>query len=253
MCTIVATSKNNPNIMLKYSVTVSGGSNILQVIQGTTIYISTTEFTTTTIATTTPPPTDTPQDTEPPQDDTQASDNVSSDTTNATEIQPTYIDNILIVNEKYPLPSSYTPSSDLVGGEYGLISEVQHAFDNMNNDAINDGLNLNINSGYISYDAQSARYQNTLSSYGEEYANHYVDQAGYSESQTGLCILLNSADESFDTTPEASWIAENCYKYGFILRYPQGKESSTGKGYRSYQIRYVGVDIATQIYSQNYL
>lgn len=120
----------------------------------------------------------------------------------------------------------------------------------MNTDASNSGISLSINTGYLSYDEQNTRYQNAVATYGDEYANHYVDQAGYSESQTGLSILLNSANETFDGTAEAQWIAENCYKYGFIVRYPQGKEGVTGKGYRSYQIRYVGVDIATQMYTQ---
>jgi LAS superfamily LD-carboxypeptidase LdcB len=63
--------------------------------------------------------------------------------------------------------------------------------------------------------------------------------------------MLNSANSQFDGTAEATWVAENCYKYGFIVRYPQGKESSTGKAYRSYQIRYVGVSVATDIHNQN--
>jgi D-alanyl-D-alanine carboxypeptidase len=75
--------------------------------------------------------------------------------------------------------------------------------------------------------------------------------AGYSESQTGLSILLNTANSDFDTTAEATWVAENCYKYGFIVRYPQGKEGYTNKAYRSYQIRYVGVSVATDMYNQN--
>jgi len=259
ICTIVATSENNSDVVLKFTVTVQGNVSVSQVVQGSTISVSTKEFTTTTKATTTTTTVTTQEVTTLTQEvtdlpvDTTSTEEVFSQSENIitnVDVQPTYINNVLIVNSNHPLPQSYAPSSDMVYGENGLIAEVQQSFDLMNTDAINDGIYLTINSGYVSYDEQNTRYQNALANYGSDYANHYVDQAGYSESQTGYSILLNSADQTFDTTAEAQWVAENCYKYGFIVRYPQGKESITGKGYRSYQIRYVGVDMATQIYTQ---
>lgn len=256
MCTVIATSKNNPDVVLKYSVTVTGNnSNTTQVVLGSTIFIPTNEFTTTTVTTTTTAPiitTPIPEDTTPVPniDETQPPEDNSLEENTYTPptIQPTYINGILIVNSKYPIPKDYVPES---WGTYGLVEEVQNAFDMMNTDAINEGLNLLIYSGYVSYDEQNNTYQNAINSYGQEYADKYVDTAGYSESQTGLTIMLNSANSDFDSTAEASWLAENCYKYGFIIRYPQGKENITGKEYRSYQIRYVGVDIATEIYNNN--
>lgn len=256
MCTVIATSENNPDVVLKYNVTVTGNnSNITQVVLGSTISIPTSKFTTTTVTTTTTAPiitTPEPQDTtpvpnidetHPPEDN-----NFEENPYTPQEIQPTYINGILIVNSKYPMPKDYVPES---WGTYGLVEEVQNAFDMMNTDAINEELNLLIYSGYVSYDEQNNVYQNAIDSHGQEYADKYVDIAGYSESQTGLTIMLNSANSDFDGTPEASWLAENCYKYGFIIRYPQGKEDITGKAYRSYQIRYVGVDAATEMYNNN--
>ena len=255
ICTVVATSENNPEVVLKFTITVNGTVSTAQIVPGSTFNIPTSEFTTSTKATTTVTTLATPEETYPP--DVTSPEHVPSQNEVISQsgfidnaIEPKYINNTLIVNANYPLPHDYAPSSDAIYGENGLIAEVQQAFDLMNTDASNSGISLSINTGYLSYDEQNTRYQNAVATYGDEYANHYVDQAGYSESQTGLSILLNSANETFDGTAEAQWIAENCYKYGFIVRYPQGKVGVTGKGYRSYQIRYVGVDIATQMYTQ---
>jgi LAS superfamily LD-carboxypeptidase LdcB len=266
MCTVVATSTNNPEAVVKFGITVSGGSNVVQVVQASTISVPTSQFTVTTKATTsttkvtqTQTQTQAQAQTQEPIDDTpeevvvdeQPIDIILTAPEVTTEVQPTYINSVLLVNSSHPLPESYAPSSENVSGEYGLLSEVQQAFDTMSADAMNSGVSLTIHSGYVSYAEQNVFYQNAVSSFGQDYANQYVDMAGYSESQTGLSIMLNSANSDFDNTPEAIWVAENCYKYGFIVRYPQGKEGYTNKSYRSYQIRYVGVSVATEMYNQN--
>ena len=71
---------------------------------------------------------------------------------------------------------------------------------------------------------------------------------GYSEHQTGLAFDIINTDPSFDSTPEGKWLAANCYKYGFIIRYPKGKENITGFVYEPWHIRYLGVEIATSVY-----
>ncbi len=254
ICTIVATSENNPDITFKYTITVSGGSN--KVTKATTIYISTSEFTTTT--TTTPPTlpvTTAPPNTVAPQDSVntttvpESESEVVTTTTTTAIAQPTYINGILLVNSEHPLPADYVPDSSQVSGSYGLLSYVQQAFDTMSTDANAEGVILYINKGYVSYLDQEAIFEDAFFKYSDQdYVTHYYDEAGYSDSQTGLSILLNSADNTFDDTAEAQWVANNCYKYGFIVRYPQGKEGSTNHQYRSYQIRYVGVDVATAIH-----
>ena len=77
---------------------------------------------------------------------------------------------------------------------------------------------------------------------------------GYSEHQTGLALDITTRlaeDEEFVNTEEFSWLKENAHKYGFILRYPEGKENITGYSYEPWHYRYVGIDVATKIYNEN--
>ena len=152
----------------------------------------------------------------------------------------TYIDGVLIANKTYSLPSSYAP---------GLTSETQNAFYKMQADAKNLGLNLVLSSGYRSYWDQKIIYNGYVSRDGQVAADTYSARPGHSEHQTGLTFDLNSIDDSFSYTEEGKWIHNNCYKYGFILRYPKGKESITGYMYESWHMRYVGVNLATKLYN----
>ena len=65
-----------------------------------------------------------------------------------------------------------------------------------------------------------------------------------------LTFDVNTTENSFAGTPEANWLAEHCAEYGFIIRYPDGKEDKTGYVYEPWHIRYVGVDTAKEIMSQ---
>ena len=152
----------------------------------------------------------------------------------------TYIDGTLIVNKTYSLPSSYGS---------GLTSETQNAFNKMQADAKDLGLNLWLSSGYRSYYDQQYIYNNYVQNDGEENADTYSARAGHSEHQTGLAFDLNTIDYSFSYTNEGKWVHDNCYKYGLILRYPKGKESITGYMYESWHMRYVGVSLATKLYN----
>lgn len=152
----------------------------------------------------------------------------------------TYIDNVLIVNKTYDLPSSFGN---------GLTSETKNAFNKMNVDAVSLGLNLYISSGYRSYYDQQYIYNNYVSIDGKGKADTYSARAGHSEHQTGLAFDLNTIDDSFTYTDEGKWVSENCYRYGLILRYPKDKESITGYMHESWHLRYVGVDLATKLYN----
>ena len=152
----------------------------------------------------------------------------------------TYIDDVLIANKTYSLPSDYGN---------GLTSTTQSAFDKMNADAKSLGLNLWIASGYRSYATQKRLYNNYVSSDGKEAADTYSARPGYSEHQTGLAFDLNSVEESFANTDEGKWVKDNCYRYGLIIRYPKGKESVTGYIYEPWHLRYVGVELATKLYN----
>ncbi len=152
---------------------------------------------------------------------------------------PTYIGGVLIVNKSYPLPKNYYP---------GVVPEAKTALDKMFAAAKKDGYTLKIKSGFRSYATQKTLYNRYVKSDGKAAADRYSARPGYSEHQTGLAFDINKADSSFDNTKEAKWLAANAYKYGFILRYPKGKESVTGYIYESWHYRYVGIEMAEKIY-----
>lgn len=121
-----------------------------------------------------------------------------------------------------------------------------------------------VTSGYRSYEYQQILFNTYL---GNEQKKHpdwttrrcreevltYSANPGESEHQTGLCLDLISQnrvvlDESFAQNPAYGWLVENAHHFGFILRYPQGKEGITGYAYEPWHYRFVGVEAATEIY-----
>lgn len=152
----------------------------------------------------------------------------------------TYVNGILIANKTYSLPSSYNPGA--------LTAETQAAFNRMKNDAAAAGLNLWVCSGFRSYSYQDQLYNSYVARDGKAAADTYSARAGHSEHQTGLALDINMASDAFIGTPEAKWIAANCYKYGFILRYPQGKQNITGYKYEPWHVRYLGTETAKAVY-----
>ena len=151
-----------------------------------------------------------------------------------------YIDGIMIVNKSYSLPSTYNPG--------GLTDEFMDAFYKMQSDASSDGISLFVAAGFRSYDYQVELYNAYVKRDGKEAADTYSARPGYSEHQTGLAADINAADSSFEDTPEAIWLDKNCYKYGFVIRFPKGKEQYTGYTYEPWHLRYVGDRIAKEIH-----
>lgn len=152
----------------------------------------------------------------------------------------TYIDNILIANKSYSLPSNYGN---------GLTKETQKAFNDMKVEASALGLNLYLSSGYRSYNLQKQIYNNYVARDGKANADTYSARPGHSEHQTGLAFDLNTIDDSFTNTPEGKWVHDNCYRFGLILRYPKGKDNITGYMHESWHLRYVGIELATKLYN----
>jgi|GEM_PF-605699 hypothetical protein len=152
----------------------------------------------------------------------------------------TYVNGILIANKTYGLPSDYNPGK--------ILPDAQSAFDAMQADAKKAGLSLWICSGFRSYTYQNTLYNNYVARDGKAKADTYSARPGHSEHQTGLAMDINNASDSFNNTKEAKWIAENCYKYGFILRYPQGKQDITGYKYESWHVRYLGKELAKEVH-----
>jgi len=118
------------------------------------------------------------------------------------------------------------------------------------------GLELYAVSGYRSYATQKAIFENKAASRGEAEANRTSARPGQSEHQTGLamdvtCRQVNFGLETeFGTTPEGEWLAENAYKYGFIIRYEQGKEDITGYSYEPWHLRYLGKPTAADVFAR---
>ena len=152
----------------------------------------------------------------------------------------TYIDGILIANKTYSLPSNYGT---------GLTSETRNAFNKMQADAKALGLNLWLSSGFRSYNDQKYIYNNYVARDGQAAADTYSARPGYSEHQTGYAFDLNTISDAFADTPEGKWVADNCHKYGLILRYPKGKDSITGYKYESWHLRYLGGDLPGKLYN----
>lgn len=152
----------------------------------------------------------------------------------------TYIDGILIANKSYSLPADYNP---------GLDTNAEAWFNVLKNDAAACGLNIWLASGFRSYSLQSQIYNKNCYMYGQEITDTFSARPGFSEHQSGLAIDVNTISDDFAYTPEAAWLAENCWKYGFIIRYPLGKEHITGYKYEPWHIRFVGFDMAKKIYS----
>lgn len=162
----------------------------------------------------------------------------------------TYIDNNIIVNKSYNLPSNYVPNNLVtINGYIKVVDYVKEAFNELKSDGTSLGLNLYASSGYRSYNNQNYIYNNYVKMDGQESADTYSARAGYSEHQTGLAIDLNTVDSSFENTNESNWLKENCYKYGFIIRYPKGKENITGYMYEPWHIRYIGKELAQKLYN----
>ena len=157
-----------------------------------------------------------------------------------------YINGILIANKSYSLPSSYNPGS--------LKPEFTIAFDKMKKDYDKIGFKshpkLTIKSGFRSYQTQVTLYNNYVARDGKKAADRYSARAGHSEHQSGLAADFNEISDTYGETDSGKWLSNNCWKYGFILRYPKGKESSTGYMYESWHFRYLGdVSLAKTLYN----
>ena len=161
----------------------------------------------------------------------------------------TYIDDVIVVNKTYSLPSNFAPNNLVtINGYIKVVDYVKNAFNELKSDASSIGLNIYASSGYRSYSDQKYIYNNYVKMDGQEKADTYSARAGYSEHQTGLAIDVNTIDMTFDNTEESIWLKENCYRYGFIIRYPKNKDSITGYMYEPWHIRYVGKELAKKLY-----
>ena len=168
--------------------------------------------------------------------------------------------NLLLVNKYNYLTEDYVPSNlENISTTYArsgmqLVKEAKEAFETLSESAKKDGMNVIAMSSYRSYDYQINLYNNYVAQDGKEAADKYSARPGYSEHQTGLAVDVYNLDlpyTSFEETEEFTWMQENAYKYGFILRFPKDKVDITGYQYESWHYRYVGKKVAKEIKDNN--
>ena len=119
----------------------------------------------------------------------------------------------------------------------------------MKDAAKKDGVSLKVISGFRSYNTQKYLYNNYVKADGKSAADRYSARPGHSEHQTGLAADINKISYTWGDTKEGKWLNDNCYKYGFVIRYTKDGESKTGYKFEPWHIRYLGVDVAKKLYN----
>ncbi|OUM39799.1 D-alanyl-D-alanine carboxypeptidase family protein [Arthrobacter sedimenti] len=160
----------------------------------------------------------------------------------------------VVVNKRRQLnPARYVPES-LVGVEGHLLRrDAAEKFARLLADARASGIGMVPVSGYRSYDTQTSLYASYVNQYGRDTADLISARPGFSEHQTGLAIDIGNPNgacglqECFAGTPAGDWAARNAWRYGFIIRYPQGFTSVTGYSYEPWHLRYVGITISSEM------
>lgn len=217
-----------------------------------------------------PGDTDAPGDTEKPNDVQNpgtTSDPNQTDKPQApasTDVRTEDDGNLMVlVNKQYAVSRDYYPT-DMVDIDGSLSTnqnlkvkrEAYDAYLSMLADAKKEGLNFAICSAYRSYALQESLYNNSLAANGKAYTEKMFAYPGQSEHHTGYAIDVTSASmnwglsQNYTDYPDGAWITKHCSEYGFIIRYPNGKEDITGYMYEPWHIRYVGVDAAKEITQQ---
>lgn len=169
-----------------------------------------------------------------------------------------------LINRTNALPIEYIPTSlaipdvatrtDKSSSERSVRTDIHDALKRLFDAAASYSYQLVIGSGYRSANLQSIYYNSSVAANGVIEANKYVAQPGQSEHQSGLAVDITTVSrecyltECFADTSDGQWLAQNSYKYGFILRYPSGKEAITGYNYEPWHFRYVGIDLAAALY-----
>ena len=166
---------------------------------------------------------------------------------------------LMLVNKDNLLEKTYVPT-DLVDSKskYNdnilIKKKVYYMFNSMKAEANKHGYNIDIMSGYRTYDYQEKLYNKLILEKGFNYAFRYIAPPGASEHQTGLaidiCVYRDNKcyiEHEITNFEEIVWLHKNAHRFGFILRYPDGKEDITGYNYEPWHFRYVG-KIATYLY-----
>ena len=145
-----------------------------------------------------------------------------------------------------PVPFVYQPR--LRAGASQAVVDMFAAF------TAETGMQMQSQSAYRSYSAQVSTYDSWVSSLGQKGADLTSARPGFSEHQTGLAIDIAalpaecSLDQCFAGTPQGQWAAANAWRYGFVIRYPEGQTAVTGYEYEPWHLRYVGPVLAAELH-----
>ena len=174
----------------------------------------------------------------------------------------------ILVNKENLLASDYVPDelvtvNEPMGSKIDktyvnrLNAEVYRNFKLMQAAALKQGFEIFVDSSYRTYAYQETVFNSVAVEKGLDHALQYVAPPGGSEHQTGLAFDIifrrngEMIEEQLETDPEIIWLYENSYKYGFILRYPKGKEEITGFNYEPWHFRYVGKELALELHEKD--
>lgn len=170
---------------------------------------------------------------------------------------------LVLVNKENSVDRDYKPA-DLTGIKYFasdrssasryMREEAAEAFHKLVEDGAMEGIEILMTTAYRSYDFQNTLYSNYVANEGQAAADTFSAKPGQSEHQTGLAVDVSSSSVGYQLTTEfknvaeGKWLKDNAHKYGFIIRFPEGKEHITGYMYEPWHLRYVGVFVAQEIY-----
>ncbi len=162
----------------------------------------------------------------------------------------------VIVNKYYKLDKDYEPedltiiNSKFASGTQKLRKEAADKFEEMASDMLKENLKIYAGSTYRSYSYQEGLYNRYVKKDGFKEAETYSARAGYSEHQLGLAVDIVNGKWNYlsEGDKEYTWLINNSYKYGFILRYPYESEYITGYVFEDWHFRYLGIDLATKVH-----
>ncbi|WP_408071091.1 D-alanyl-D-alanine carboxypeptidase family protein [Butyrivibrio sp. JL13D10] len=172
---------------------------------------------------------------------------------------------LILVNKQHPIPEGYSFPFGEISDNMKCDERVLPSLKTMLKAAADDGINLAICSPYRDSNRQEGLFARKINNYleaGLSYMDAYnvasqaVTVPGSSEHQIGLafdivCGSYYNLDEGFGDTDAGKWLADNSYKFGFVVRYLKGKENITGIEYEPWHFRYVGIDAATIMHDEN--
>ncbi|WP_176222234.1 M15 family metallopeptidase [Tuberibacillus sp. Marseille-P3662] len=174
----------------------------------------------------------------------------------------------VLVNKSHKLPDGFVPKNlQYADVRFPYDEKVQKrkvrkvtsdALKQLFQAADNKGIQLFAQSGYRSYERQETVFASNVDRYGEKKASQVSAHPGTSEHQSGLAMDITSRAvdfkliQAFGDTEAGRWVAKHAHEFGFIVRYPKGKQDITGYEYEPWHLRYVGKDAATKIYKKDW-